>query len=125
MTTGTIDYLLSQDTTAFYAVLVWVGAFETVAWAILMHADPANANIPARDLRLHRWGILIMLMGFLASVLLGGRQAWAPWPTMLLVAFGFDFYIGVSIYTIVRRVNVWGGRAALKQLLTGHGTHIG
>lgn len=127
MTTNAIDYLVNLDMTVFYAVLVWIGAFLTVTWAILMRADPANGpdRVHHVDLRLHRWGILIMLAGFLASVLLGGRQAWAPWPTMLIVIFGFDFYIAVSIFTVVRRAKVWGNGERLKQLLTGPGTHIG
>lgn len=103
MTARMMAYLIDSDFTATYAVLVWIGVFLAVGWAILMREDPANRGLPEWDLRLRRSGIIIMVAGFLLTVLFAGDQGWAPWPTMLLTIFGFDFYMGAALITASRR----------------------
>lgn len=99
-------YLNDTDFTVSYAVMVWAGVLLALAWAITMHTDPANANLPEWDQRFRRIGVIIMISGFIASVLFGGDKAWAPWPTMLIVIFGFDFYLAAAIFSIRQRLKI-------------------
>jgi hypothetical protein len=39
-------------------------------------------------------------------VLFGGNQQWAPWPTMIVVVLGFDFYLASAILTQRHRVKI-------------------
>lgn len=112
MISRTLAYLMNGDFTATYAVLVWCGVFLAVGWVILMREDPANRGLPEWDLRLRRGGILFMVAGLLLTVLYGGDQGLAPWPTMLVTVFGFDFYMGAALITASRR-----RRAHLKNII--------
>lgn len=106
MTARIIEYLLGADLTAAYAVLVWIGVLLAVAWSILMKDDPANHMRPVWELRLRRAGVIIMVGGFLLTVLFGGEQRWAPWPPMLIIVFGFDFYLAAATLTSARRAKM-------------------
>ena len=101
-----IDYLNEINFTDVYAVLVWAAVLLAVAWMILMKDDPANSGLPEWDLRLRRAGIFIMVAGFIVSVLFGGNQGWTPWPPMVLIVFGFDFYLAAAIFTGYRRAKL-------------------
>lgn len=115
MTARVVGYLIDGDFTALYAVLVWIAVVLALVWTILMHDDPANAGLPEWDLRLRRTGVLLMVAGFILSVLFGGNQGWAPWPTMLLIVFGFDFYLASAIFTLSRRKRIRDRIEALRQ----------
>lgn len=104
--TGTariFDAFLERDFTELYAVLVWAAVMLAVTWSILLREDPANKGLPDWDLRLRTIGVAIIVFGLLLSVLFGGDRRWAPWPTMLVVAFGVDFYLAAAIFTGRRR----------------------
>lgn len=115
MTARIIETILGADLTAPYAVLVWIGVILALIWAILMADDPANAGLPEWDLRLRRTGVIIMLFGMLLTVLFGGNQAWAPWPTSLITAFGFDFYLASAILTARHRSKLRDTFVALRR----------
>ena len=106
MTTKVVDYFIENDFTAAYAVLVWIGVMLAVAWIKTMGDDPANKGLPEWDRRLRRVGIIIMLVGFLLSVLFGGDQKWAPWPTHIIIALGFDFYLAAALLTARHRAKI-------------------
>jgi peptidoglycan/LPS O-acetylase OafA/YrhL len=105
-TRSVVEYLIDNDFTALYAVLVWAGVMLAVAWVIMMRDDPANSGLPEWDLRMRRAGIVTMVAGFILSVLFGGNQQWAPWPTMIVVVLGFDFYLASAILTQRHRVKI-------------------
>lgn len=101
-----INGVIDADWTDIYAVQVWVGVLLAVAWMNMMRDDPANARLPEWDLRLRRAGVLTMVAGFLLSVLFGGSQRWTPWPPMVLISFGFDFYLASAIFTTRHRARI-------------------
>lgn len=94
-----VDFVIEWDWTALYAVFVWAAVLLAVTWTISMKDDPANFGLPEWNLRLRRTGILLMVGGFLISVLFGGSQGWTPWPPMVLIVFGFDFYLATALLT--------------------------
>lgn len=103
-----VNFVIEWDWTAVYALMVWTGVLLALAWTILMPNDPANADLPEWDLRLRRTGVLVMVAGFLLTVLFGGDQGWKPWPPMLVIALGFDFYLAAAIFTAKRRARLCG-----------------
>lgn len=120
MTARIVSLALDADLTAAYACIVWIGVMLSVVWTILMSDDPANAGLPKWDLRLRRIGVITMAFGFILSVLFGGDQGWAPWPTMLIIAFGFDFYMAAAIMTSHRRTEIRKMRERMAGIATDH-----
>lgn len=102
-----INFIIEFDWTALYAVIVWIGVLLAVAWVILMEKDPANEHLPVWELRFRRFGIYVMVGGFLLSVLFAGNQGWTPWPPMLVIAFGFDAFLGAAILSTVHRTKLY------------------
>lgn len=98
-----IERILSADYTTPYQILVWIGVILAVIWTGKMRDDPANAALPEWDRTLRRAGVYIMAGGLLVTVLFGGDRAWAPWPPMLIIVFGFDFYFAASIGSLYLR----------------------
>jgi hypothetical protein len=117
-----LGFLLDYDWTAVHAVLVWAGVLLAVAWLSLMREDPANAGLPEWDLRLRRVGVVIVVAGFLIAVLFGGERLWTPWPPMVIVAFGFDFYLAATIFTVRRRARLRDRLAAMGRVDRGRPT---
>lgn len=102
----TVNFLIEQNYTDIYAVLVFACVLLAVAWSILMRDDPANTMLPQWDLRLRRIGVMITVAGFMISVLFGGRMGWVPWPPAVLIVLGFVFYLSAAIFTSQRRMRI-------------------
>lgn len=109
-----IEAILDQDYSQLYTILVWLGVLLVVAWVIVMHDDPANVDLAPWQPRLLRTGVIIMITGFLLSVLFGGDRKWIPWPTSVVVISGFDFFIGSAIYIVRRRTALFKAAARNK-----------
>lgn len=107
------QFLNDTNWTDFYAVLVWASVLLAVSWVILLAEDPANNGLPEWDLRLRRFGVIVMVAGFLLSVLVGGDKAWTPWWPMVLIIFGFDFYLAAAIFTGRRRARMLAAAALI------------
>lgn len=98
-----MTWILDSNWADTFTILVWIGVLLAVAWTIHMRVDPANDGLPEWDLRLRRFGVLTMVFGFLICVLFGHSQGWTPWPPMVLIALGFDFYLAAALVTKKRR----------------------
>ena len=103
---GTMNWILSTNWSDPFTILVWIGVLLAVVWTIMMRDDPANDGLPEWDLRLRRAGILTMVFGLSISVLFGNSQGWTPWPPMILVVVGFDFYLAAALLTSKPRVRM-------------------
>lgn len=106
MIRSVVTGIIETNWTDLYAVLVWVSVLLSVCWMIQMREDPANTDLPEWDLRLRRAGIFMVVAGLIVSVLFGGSQGWTPWPPMVLIVFGFDFYLAAAIYSGYHRTQV-------------------
>ncbi len=73
----------------------------------LMNDDPTHKALPAWQRRSSRFGVGIMIGGFLVTVLFGGERAWAPWPPMVIIIIGFDLYIASAIWTSKHRIRAF------------------
>jgi hypothetical protein len=54
------------------------------------------------------------------SVLFGGQMKWVPWPPMILIVFGFVFYLSAAIFTGQRRTRIAKQFAELHGLSDGN-----
>lgn len=92
-----VDFSLEVDLTSLFGLLVIIGTLLAVPWVNTFATDPANRGFSAAVLFVQRCAVVAVQGGLIVTVLIGGRQHWGPWPSMLLVALGLDVFYGMGL----------------------------
>src|SRR4051812_32010934 len=102
--TSVLAEIRNYDFSDIYASLVWIAAALGVGWTGTIWTDPANLHCAKWTLHMRRLGMLVSVAGLLVSVLFGGSMGWVPWPPMVIVVAGLNFYLAGSILCAQARI---------------------